>query len=143
MLTPEEIEAMDKVTGWGNVPTQPVASATPAKPSRGDEIRALIQKADRNKNLGARVSETVTDAGDEYQKTVTGAELREEAGQQGAVSTFVQKAGAAAKAGVKTVFSPAAAVIGAGVDSVTEIVSAGREAQKRTKLEPLLPNLSL
>lgn len=131
MLTPEEIEVMDKVTGWGSVPTQPVAGATPSKPSRGDEIRALIQQADRNKNLGARVSETVTEAGDEYQKTVTGAELRQEAGQQGAVSTFVQKAGAAAKAGTKTVFAPATAVIGAGIDSIAGIVSAGREAQKK------------
>lgn len=134
MLTPEQIEEMDKVTGWGNIPNVPVSDdvATPspiAKKSRADEIRELIKK-NTPVDLGDKVSEIATDARAEYQKTKTEAELRQEAGQQGAISTGFQVGAAAAKAGMTTLFAPLTASIGAGIDSVTALVRKGREIQK-------------
>lgn len=133
MLTPEQIEEMDKVTGWGNVPNVPVGDvATPsplAKKSRADEIRELIQK-NNPVDLGDKVSEIATNTRTEYQKTKVDAELRQEAGQQGALSTGFQVAGAAAKAGMTTLFAPLTASIGAGIDSVTALVRKGREIQR-------------
>lgn len=125
MLTPEQIQKMNELTGLNAENSEPVQN------SRANEVRKLIEQSRMNRDLGQRTSDIAASAAEEYQKTKTEAELRQEAGQQGAVSTAVQTAGAAAKAGVKTVAAPVGAVVGATFDSIKELISAGRDQQKK------------
>lgn len=182
MLTPEQIAEMDKVTGWGNIPTQPVmdvqSSQTAPTVSRADEVRQKIAEARKatelkatqdqmtkgpghnvvKKTLGAvaptdtsnlDAAQTIPEAFKGFFKDVfanttkmndtrgdMGSTINNSAdlvnkGEQTVPEAVVQTIASSAKEAAKNFISPV--VVGAKhiASAVGDIVTAGREAQKR------------
>lgn len=162
MLTPEQIEEMDKVTGWGNIPTQPVmdipftSEQTTPTISRADEVRQKIAESRKvtdssykpdMSNLEA--AQTIPDAFKGFFKDVAfnttkmnrargdmGSTIDNSAdlvnkGEQTVPEAVVQTIASSAKEAAKNFISPI--VVGAKhiAGAVGDIVTAGREAQKR------------
>jgi len=169
MLTQEEIDAMDKVTGWSSVPTVPVAN-TQQQPttinspvvSRADEVRQKIAEARKLKDGSYQPdttnldnAQTVSEAFKGFFKDVAfnttkmnktrgdmGSTIQNSAdlvnkGEQTIPEALVQTIASSAKQAAKNFISPITVGAKHIAGAVGDIITAGREAQKKSDAQDI------
>lgn len=140
-MTPEQIQQLRTQFNYNPASLKLDATTAPSDDVTSKRLRTVLGEEtatpEAKQTFLDRVSASAKKTGEEYQKTKTEAELRQEAGQQGGLSTGFQTGAAAAKAGVGTVLAPVKVVAEDVFGGIGDLISKGREAQKQADLQAI------